>query len=584
MESTVKIRYGSSLSSPDNYFDFSGMPTPYLSRNQEMVYYGGKWCQLTAITLDGQIIGSEPVSGESLNTLSIKKDREKILSGFSESFNKLAIYENNTAYKIFDGCIIKDISFSPANYGVQDYSINIECLENDEFQGTFGVMEPQESVNFTDNRDGTLGISHTVSAQGFTTNSSAGSNVAIVNAKNFVESRTGYDINKVIPQFTSGISNNNLVINDINREINRVDGTYSCTINYMVQTGVIPAGTGSGENLAIQAGIVNMVDTSISSGAQDDFLTVTVNYSVKGDKYATPTSVRNNKPTTGTLHSFASGAVKGTTICSLPLSLDVDDNADTNKSIAVTATYDNNTIYESLNTGVYFDYNVDVSTDDVTDVATVSINGEIKARGNNRAQFALKSGYYHDVIKNSLFSLANSTYSGVNLNVLYGNAAWALNPIATNSDVTMNPIAGTVNCSASFDNKDFKSNYKNFTYKVDVTPSLRQYSAKPSCNQNGLYKVFDLNTKTREKINLNVSSKADKDTYANGNFNFLKSMHDYANTLRVAMIPASASDIVIESESPSAPEVYSPNSALQQNFDSSISQGYTYEVNSSFYS
>ena len=65
-EHTVEIRYGRNFSS--DFFNFSGMPTPYLSRSQEMVYYGKKYCQITNITLDGQIIGSEPVAGENLNT------------------------------------------------------------------------------------------------------------------------------------------------------------------------------------------------------------------------------------------------------------------------------------------------------------------------------------------------------------------------------------------------------------------------------------------------------------------------------------------------------------------------------------
>jgi len=584
-EHTVEVRYGSSLSKTSpNCFYFSGMPTPYVSRSQEMVYVGGKWCQLTTISLDGQIIGSEPVAGENLNTISIKNDREKILSGFSQSFNKLGIFENNTSYKTFEGCMVQSVDFSPANWGAQDYSITLECYEEDEFIGTFGVLDPQETVNFTDNQDGTLGISHSVSAQGFTTNTSAGLNAAIVNAKNFVESRTGYNVNKVIPQFSSGISNNNLVLTNISRDVNRIDGTYSCAIEYIVQTGTIPlySGSGAARSLAITPGFTNTVDTSISSGVEDDFLSVTVNYSVQGDKYATPASVRSNAPTTGTLYAFASGAVTGTHICHTPLTLDVEDTADTNKTIKVTANYDNDSIYSALGTGVYFDYNVDVSTDDVTDTATVNINGEIRARGNNRAQFLLKSGYYDSNIKNSLFSLANEIYTGLNYHVLYGNIAWSLNPLATTSDVKMDPIAGKVTCSATFNNKDFKSNYQNFTYKFDVTPALNQYSAKASCNQNGLYKVYDLNAKTREKINFNITSNASRDAYINYNFDFLGTMHAYATDLRNAVIPATAADVVIESENPNAPIVWGDKS-FQQDFDSSISQTYTYMANKSFY-
>lgn len=96
----------------------------------------------------------------------------------------------------------------------------------------------------------------------------------------------------------------------------------------------------------------------------------------------------------------------------MPIDFTIEDTVDTNKSLSVNATYDNNSIYEDLNTGVYFDYTVDVSTDDVTDVAQVAIQGDIIARGNNRAQFKLKSGYYNNEVSGNLFNFANEIYTG----------------------------------------------------------------------------------------------------------------------------------------------------------------------------
>mgnify|MGYP003125541796 FL=1 len=74
---TVQIRYGSNFSS--DYFGFEGMPTPYLSRSQELTYYGGKWCQLTTLTLDGQVIGSEDLAAQNLNTIGIHNSQERNL-------------------------------------------------------------------------------------------------------------------------------------------------------------------------------------------------------------------------------------------------------------------------------------------------------------------------------------------------------------------------------------------------------------------------------------------------------------------------------------------------------------------------
>ena len=574
-EHTVEIRYGSSFGATDDYFSFSGMPTPYLSRSQEMVYQGGKWCQLTTLTLDGQIIGSVPVEGENLNTISLLHDREKILRGFSESFQRLAIYENNTPRKTFFGCMVRDVDFSPANYGIQDYSITLDCIEEDQFTlaSTFGVLEPVETVNFNDNEDGTVSISHQVSAQGFTTNTLSDSEMAITKAKNFVESRTGYNVNKVIPQFMGGLSDSNLIITNINKDINRVDGTYSCSVEYLVQTGNI------GE-IPLSAGFVNIIDTSVTSGVNSDYLEVGVNYRVQGDKYASAADIRNNQPSTGNLFKAATGAAGIEQLNSVPLTISVTDNSQTEKSIQVSASYDGNTIFQELETGVFFDYNVDVSTDDVTDTATVSINGEIRARGNNRAQFLEKSGHYFQEVSGSLFNLANEIYSAVNYNKLYNNVGWPLNPSPVNDSVDFDEIAGTVKCSASYNNNDFKTDYKKFTYKVDVTPALNQYTAKPSCNENGLYTIYDINSNTRERISLSIDSVADSIAQnAKTSYDFLQEMHNYSNNLSASYVPLN--DTVIESESSSSPKVNQHN---QTDFASNINQVYTLVNTTSFYS
>jgi len=575
-EHTVDIRYGSSFSKTDpGCFFFSGMPTPYLSRSVENVFYGSKWCQLTNLTLEGRIIGSEPVAGENLNTISILNDRKKILSGFSQSFQKLGVFEDNTLRKQFFGCIVKDLNFSPANYGAQDYTISLEYYDDDEFLGTFGVLDPSDSVAFNDNQDGTVGITHTVSAKGFTTNASVGAEQAIVNAKNFVENRTGYNIARVAPNFINGISDSNLVITNISKDINRIDGTYGCTVDYAVQTGAI------GE-IPISAGHVSIIDASVNSGVDSDYVEVAVNYSLQGDKYATASSLRASQPTTGTLFKIATGAAGIENLSSIPLALSVDDLADTEKTIKVNASYDSNTIYDFLGTGVFFDFNVDVSTDDITDQATVSINGEIRARGNNREQFNLKSGYYHDVVSGNLFNYAEEIYTGINYNKLYSHTGWRLNPEASSLSVKMDEIAGTVTCNASFDNADYIDTYKTFSYKVDTVPALNKYSAKASCNQNGLYGIFNINANSREKVSFNVSSKANMNYYSDASTQlFLTGMHNYANTLRNTLL-ANAEDLVIQSESSNAPRI-NFGGGTQQDFDSSISQSYTFVNNTSFY-
>ena len=579
---TVEVRYGANFSS--DYFGFEGMPTPYVSRSQEMVYYGTKWCQLTTITLDGQIIGSQETAphlqkGADLNTIAIKNDREKILSGFRNSFQNLAIYENSTAYKIFNTCAVKDLSFSPSNWGAQDYSITLECFDDDEFLGAFGVLEPQDSVSFTDNEDGTVAISHTISAQGFNANGLE----PITNANNFVNSRTGYNVNKVIPEFITGIENENLVITNISRDANRIDATYSTTIDYIVQTGAIGEIPVSGD-LTAGEGFVSIIDASVNSGINDDFITVDVNYTLQGDKYCSPTVLRDNFPPTGVLWKIATGAAQIEELATVPLSLSVEDTANTNHAIKVNASFDNNTIFEDLGSDVYFDYNVDVSTDDITDQASVSINGEIKARGNTQDQFALKSGYFPQ-IKDNLFLLAQRVYTGINYNTLYSNTGWSLNPLATSISYEFDEIGNKITLNASFNNKDwlpaapdgFAGGFRDFSYSVNVTPPITQYTVKPSCNENGQYGLFDLGTTNREKINLNINSNYPV-SYATSlpPYDYLGAIHDYSNSLRVAMIPSQASDVVIDNESSTSAQTDTSIVPLANDFNTTVTQSYNY--------
>jgi hypothetical protein len=70
-----------------------------------------------------------------------------------------------------------------------------------------------------------------------------------------------------------------LVITDISKDINRVDGTYSCNVDYLVQTGAFD------EVDVFLGGYVNIVDSTVTSGVESDFVQVGVNYTLQGDKY-----------------------------------------------------------------------------------------------------------------------------------------------------------------------------------------------------------------------------------------------------------------------------------------------------------
>ena len=94
---TTEIRYGNAGS----YFSFAGMPTPFMSRSEENVFYNGKWAQTTTLTLNGTIVGKNYNNVGDTNARELNQDRNAILDGFNEDFQSLAqdimevAFENN---------------------------------------------------------------------------------------------------------------------------------------------------------------------------------------------------------------------------------------------------------------------------------------------------------------------------------------------------------------------------------------------------------------------------------------------------------------------------------------------------------
>ena len=199
----------------------------------------------------------------------------------------------------------------------------------------------------------------------------------------------------------------------------------------------------------------------------------------------------------------------------------------------------------------------------------------------------MKSGYFPQ-IKDNLFLLAQRVYTGINYNTLYSNTGWSLNPLATSISYEFDEIGNKITLNASFNNKDWlpaapdglAGGFRDFSYSVNVTPPITQYTVKPSCNENGQYGLFDLGTTNREKINLNINSNYPLD-YAKSlpptpPYDYLGAIHDYSNSLRVAMIPSQASDVVIDNESSTSAQTDTSIVPLANDFNTTVTQSYNY--------
>lgn len=474
----VDVEYG--------VFSFSdnSLPIPFVSRDQNLIYYRNKHGQTTSITLDGSVIGT-------FNE--INAARNLILSNFSSDFLPLKIIEDNIVIIEFAKCTVKDVSFTPANYGKADYSISLECYEQDLFFSEFfGVLEPKNEFSFEERNDGTVEISHSISARGFLTSGQS----ALNNAKNFVNSLSGWSSStNVLPTLIAGINNSNVILVSVSKKIDTASASYFQEESYLAQVNL----WGSGAPLI--SGVISEVTSSLSKNINDPFTTIDINYSIQGDKHVLPSSLRGYIPSSAVLFNLAVEALNSASVNSVPLSYKIQDEAETRRKISISTSYNTDIITGSGY--AYLDYKVDFQTDHVTDITTASIDAEIIAKGTARNKYSLASGFLTSIIQ-SPEKLDGHLYNKVNQVYLqiFGSS-WPLNNFPQSLTVSENQNRGTISLNASFSNEDFISGCSSAGYSLDVTPQLKKLSAKPGSNLVGLYGVFDLNTSNLEELRLN---------------------------------------------------------------------------------
>jgi hypothetical protein len=157
---------------------FSGIcPAPYLFFEKEYIEYGSSWGSKYAFSIEGQITGK--LGPAAFYDLENKKNQ--LISGFLQDNQPISITEDGV--KIFDSdiCLIDNISFEESKYyALLPFSISASCYDSGSFSQNYGVLNPVDSWDFSEEKDGTVSLTHTVSAAGFNTSGVA----AVNNAKN----------------------------------------------------------------------------------------------------------------------------------------------------------------------------------------------------------------------------------------------------------------------------------------------------------------------------------------------------------------------------------------------------------------
>lgn len=476
-----------------------------VSEADEFIFYSQRWCDSQTIHLLGNLTGCMDFSG-------LIAAQNNLISNFSTDFKPLVITQTvpftgsglpwnliNTQWQSYninwnapfigggnidavvysgDYCIIRGIDFAESPYvSICPFDVTINLFPQNLFSGVFGVLSPNEEWNYTESDDGIMGITHSISAVGFNS-----SQQAIQNAKDFVLSKSGIS-SYITPLLISNCNGNLPCLQSIEETFDRFNCSYSLVENYNLD--LLNSGSG-----------VVRYQTTLNSGFENGINEYSIDGSIDMCQGTSIGHIRNRYNQLN-LFNFAltsySGITNLTDLNPVPLSSGVVENI-TEKNLTFNVQFDNNS-----GPLVILDYTTNISYDRISEITSVSISAEIFGRGPLKNRYQNVLNYYNNNF--NPYALANADYLAAVPNLV--PVGYTLNPNPNSESQSLDQFAGKINYSATWTNKQtIPLPFQDWNYTINIIPSIRQYAAKPSLEQNGYYSIFDLNYANLEECSI----------------------------------------------------------------------------------
>lgn len=526
----VIVQYGS--------FQFP-VPTPYVSKTFSNEYIGGDlWATKVSVTITGQIALLPKRDNTSGNHyLGLQDKRDKIAKAFAGALQKnyqdFSVSGHGTNFTL-KNCTVDDVRFDSENYvGLVGYTVSLSGYKNDkDFLTTnYGVVNPTDSWNYTEDVGGIVSVTHTISATGYNTNNEDPD--GFIKAKAFVNGRKGTSrkvTNNIIQNAHPGSA---LILNSQSENIDRFGGSYSITENYSFVSNESSKATGEESSLPTMqtANILLTYGISINEEQGGDFITMDLSGSVVGSKDSEVTweniktdfKNRNFYDLVNKAYKRHIKGADGSRVAATelnndlnrdPVSFSINPNEEA-RTIEFQVSFDNNQLFNEAkikNAQSYFDYNISFDHDNVTDVIDVSCNGTIRTRGSlekknrdNKILLDIILANYSKKIRDEAQSLYYKMYPT--------RTQYLLAPRPQSISVSQNQFDGSIQYQATFSDRDYPANsqLRDLNYNLSIVPALQQYSSVPSCLQNGHYLIYDLKLASkRETVSVNTAATADE--------------------------------------------------------------------------
>lgn len=435
---------------------FSGISyTPFVSFSQES---DGWWGASKSFSIIGEIIGcGTDFSG-------IIERQKNLINNFSENFKSFEIKESGITLFKADYASIDSIDFDESNYTfILPFTINVSAHSSDFFSGQYFIKNPVNSFNFIENENGTVGITHTISADGI--NSQV---PAIKNAINFVYANTGLK-NMPMPIFIKMHQHSNPILNSISENLDRINGSCEIVENYTFDQ--LQSGNG-----------LLRYDVNVAYD-KFNFSTVTINGSIEAGLSGSMDLIRDrykNLDLWSLAFDIYSGCTNSGDLNSIYITSGVDENL-SNKTLSFSVSFnnDNSPLVYTNSTAVY---NLSYSSDSED---SASLNSTILCRAGTPTE---RLSRVNNFFKTSFNALQEFNKNINNLNNNYNVLHFKQN----SESLSENEQNSSLNYSTSWlINKQYASLpcfIKNITYTVTKNYGLQQYEfVQPLCKDWAAY-------------------------------------------------------------------------------------------------
>lgn len=468
MNNNIKILY-------NNVDLFSGIaPTPFISVNQDFINFNTGWNQITKISMEGQL------TGRFLGALSyyeLTSGFNLLLNRLNNNYGSLVISENSENLFSGSNVIIDSISTDESDwYGVLPFTVNFEVYETGLFTNYYGVVDPQENIDFSEENGLITNLTHTVSARGLKT----GSNNAITSAKNWVKTRIN-NYNKIVPIMLRTGRGSQFLLNSIRESVNRFNGAYQWQGNY-VKSNFIESPTN---------GILNY-SLDLSSGIEDGLVNVNLQGSLRNNNINTLRSSYSNYNFYN-IANEASQKTFGVNLNTEPINQSINEEPD-NNILNFNLSYNSD-----LTSNIINNYTVNIDTDSIKNISTVNLNAKIYGRyGDVKSRWDLVKKYYDTNF--DPFTLANIEYKKDKSRELYPNTI-------TESTI-FNEYNAEIDYNGSWSNKKVKYSLDllQFTSSISYTPAINIYSTATSITKQREHNIYKLGTANRSLLDINISA------------------------------------------------------------------------------